>query len=344
MGFYSGTKLLSLKDLNGNTPEIYLCTTNRSAGKTTFFNRYCLRRFITYGEKFMLLFRFEYELSDVAGKFFDDIERLFFNGHSMESKSRGSGKYQELFYDGKSCGYAVAINSAVNVKKLSHHFSDTTRMLMDEFQAEYNNYAPEEITKFQSIHMSVARGGGKHSRYVPVIMLSNTISLLNPYYAALGVTDRLRKETTFLRGNGWVLEQSICETAALAQEQSIFNRAFGGSAYQLYSSQNVYLNDNTAFIERPTGKSRYLATIKYKNEQFAVREYTELGIIFVDSRSVDKSFPLRLAITANDQELNYVILNHYRGFIQALRYLFEKGCFRFNSLLAKEATMKALTY
>ena len=33
--FYDGTKLLSLMDTNGNKPEIYMCTTNRSGGKTT---------------------------------------------------------------------------------------------------------------------------------------------------------------------------------------------------------------------------------------------------------------------------------------------------------------------
>ena len=28
--YYDGTKLLSMKDLNGKTPELFLCTTNRT--------------------------------------------------------------------------------------------------------------------------------------------------------------------------------------------------------------------------------------------------------------------------------------------------------------------------
>lgn len=28
MAYYDGTKLLSMKDINGNKPELYLCTTN----------------------------------------------------------------------------------------------------------------------------------------------------------------------------------------------------------------------------------------------------------------------------------------------------------------------------
>ena len=49
--YYDGTKLLSLSDINGDKPELYLCTTNRTGGKTTYFGRYCVNRFIKHGEK-----------------------------------------------------------------------------------------------------------------------------------------------------------------------------------------------------------------------------------------------------------------------------------------------------
>ena len=59
--YYDGTKLLSMKDLNGETPEIYLCTANRSAGKTTYFSRLLFNKFIEDHEKFALVYRFNYE-------------------------------------------------------------------------------------------------------------------------------------------------------------------------------------------------------------------------------------------------------------------------------------------
>ena len=49
--YYDGTKLLSMKDINGNKPEIYICTTNRTGGKTTYFGRLCVNRWIEKGEK-----------------------------------------------------------------------------------------------------------------------------------------------------------------------------------------------------------------------------------------------------------------------------------------------------
>ena len=56
--YYDGTKLLSMVDMNGNKPEIYITTTNRSAGKTTYFGRLAVRRFLRNKEKFILLYRF----------------------------------------------------------------------------------------------------------------------------------------------------------------------------------------------------------------------------------------------------------------------------------------------
>lgn len=76
--YHDGRKLLSLKDLNKETPEIFIDTTNRTAGKTTFYNGYLVDRFLRYGEKFCLLYRKKYELDIVERTFFDDIKNIFF--------------------------------------------------------------------------------------------------------------------------------------------------------------------------------------------------------------------------------------------------------------------------
>lgn len=341
--FYSGTKLLSMKDIKGRTPEIFLCTSNRSAGKTTYFNRLCVRRWQKYGEKFMLVYRFNLELDDCADKFFKDIGPMFFPGMHMTSKRRAKGMYSELFIDDKPCGYAVALNNADAIKKNSHYFSDVVRMLFDEFQSETNHYCNDEIVKFQSVHKSVARGQGKQSRYVPVFMLSNPVTILNPYFIALGITSRLNENTRFLRGNGWVLEQGYNESAAKAQEESLFNQAFANDTYQDYSNQAVYLNDNKAFIEKPKGRGRYLATLRYKGRDYALREYAEEGIIYCDDRP-DSTFKAKISVTTDDHRINYVMLKSNQFFVENMRYYFDHGCFRFKDLRSKEAILTALSY
>ena len=94
--FYDGTKLLSMKDLNGDTPEIFMCTSNRSAGKTTYFGRLLMNRWFKDRKKFCLIYRFNYELDGVADKFFKDIQYLFFQDWSMHSKRMANGSFHSM--------------------------------------------------------------------------------------------------------------------------------------------------------------------------------------------------------------------------------------------------------
>ena len=341
--YYDGTKLLSLTDINGNRPEIYMCTTNRTGGKTTYFGRLVVNRFLDKREKFGLLYRYNYELDDCAEKFFKDIGELFFNGYTMTSKKRAKGIYHELYLNGEPCGYAVSINSADQVKKNSHFFSDVKRLIFDEFQSESNTYCPNEIKKFISVHTSMARGQGEQNRYLPVYMLSNPVSIINPYYVELGISSRLTDETRFLRGDGFVLEQGFVESAADAQKSSGFNKAFARNSYVAYSSESVYLNDNKAFVDRPQGVGRYMATLKYNGQTYGIREFAEAGVIYCDDRA-DETFPLKITVTTDDHELNYVMLKRNDLFLFNLRYFFERGCFRFKDLRCKEAVLKSLSY
>ena len=341
--YYDGTKLLSLTDINGNRPEIYMCTTNRTGGKTTYFGRLVVNRFLDKREKFGLLYRYNYELDDCAEKFFKDIGELFFNGYTMTSKKRAKGIYHELYLNGEPCGYAVSINSADQVKKNSHFFSDVKRLIFDEFQSESNTYCPNEIKKFISVHTSMARGQGEQNRYLPVYMVSNPVSIINPYYVELGISSRLTDETRFLRGDGFVLEQGFVESAADAQKSSGFNKAFARNSYVAYSSESVYLNDNKAFVDRPQGVGRYMATLKYNGQTYGIREFAEAGVIYCDDRA-DETFPLKITVTTDDHELNYIMLKRNDLFLFNLRYYFERGCFRFKDLRCKEAVLKSLSY
>lgn len=341
--YYDGTKLLSMRDINGGKPELYLCVSNRNAGKTVYFNRLCVNRWKDGKGKFIVIYRFNYELDDVAEKFFKDVRNLFFNDSVMSSKRKAAGIFHELYINDESCGYAISLNSADQIKKYAHLFNDANRMIFDEFQSESNHYCSDEVSKLISIHTSVARGGGEQVRYVPVYMLSNPVSLINPYYTDLGISARLTEETKFLRGDGFVFEQGFNETASQAQKESAFNRAFSNNKYVAYASENVYLNDNVSFIERPQGRSKYLATIKFKGTEYAIKEYADLGIIYCDDRP-DLTFGNKIAVTTDDHQLNYVMLKNNDFFLSSLRYYFERGCFRFKDLRCKEALLCALSY
>lgn len=341
--YYDGTKLLSMLDINGNKPEIFLCTTNRTGGKTTYFSRLLVNRFLDKGEKFALLYRFNYELDDCADKFFKDIGNLFFKGKAMTGQRRASGIFHELFLDSVSCGYAISLNSCDQLKKYSHLFSDVCRIMFDEFQSETNHYCSDEIRKLLSVHTSIARGNGKQIRYVPIYMLSNPVSIINPYYVEMGISNRLKDDTKFLRGDGYVLEQGFVESASAAQLESGFNRAFARNTYVAYSAECVYLNDSKAFIDSPSGNGRYVGTLRYNGCDYGLREFSEQGIIYCDDKP-DGTFKFKVTVTTDDHQINYVMLRKNDLFISNLRYLFERGCFRFKDMKCKDAVLKALSY
>lgn len=340
MAYYDGTRLLSQLDLDGQVPEIYMACGNRSSGKTTWFNRFAVKKFLDGKGKFMTVFRYAAEMDDVKKTFFGEIERLFFQGHEFESEPRVKGAYHELFCDGCSCGYAVALNTADKLRRFSHVFADTERMIFDEFQAESGRYCPQEVSKFLSLHTTVARGGGKQVRYVPVYMISNAVSILNPYYRAMGISARINKHVKFLRGNGFVMEQNYNEDVAELQKASRFNTAFKGNQYLAYASQNVYLNDNIAFIEKVSGKTVYVAGLVYRGKYFGLRK-TENGMVYCDTH-YDPGYPVTISVTVDDHNVDQILTRGGEWIIPDLKYYFNNGLFRFQNMDCKEAVMTLL--
>lgn len=341
--FYDGTKLLSMQDINGNQPEIYLTTGNRSIGKTTWFNRYAIKRWKEKHKKFCLIYRWNYELSDCADKFFKDIQRLFFQEDEMTDKRRANGIFVELFLNEQSCGYCVTLNNADSLKKFSHLLSDVDMIIFDEFQSENNHYCPSEINKLLSIHTSIARGAGEQVRRVPLYMLSNKVSLINPYFLSLGISDRLKDDTKYLKGDGFVLEQTFKKNVADMQLDSGFNRAFKNEDYVAYSAMNVYLNDNDAFIDKPIGESRYVATLKNNDKLYSIRYYYEDGLYYID-KSVDSDFKTKITFNASSHDSNFVMMNNSSSYVMMLRGIFEKGLIRFRNQECKSAFFEMLKY
>lgn len=341
--YYDGTKLLSLMDINGNKPEIFMSTSNRSAGKTTYFNKMLVNRFKKTGAKFILVYRFNYELTECADKFFKEIGRLFFKEDEMTEKKHANGIFVELFLNEKSCGYCISLNYADQLKRYSHLLADADCMLFDEFQSETNHYCPNEVDKLLSIHTSVARGGGEQVKYLPVYMISNAVSIINPYYMTLGIADRLQKNTKYLKGDGFVLEQGYYEEVSKKQTESAFNRAFSSSKYVQYASENIYLLDSACMIEKLSGNSDYIATILMEGKTYALRNYTDLGLLYIDNNA-DDTFRTKFTIKPNEQSQGYELITtaHYMFF--TLKQYFTKGMVRFKNQECKNVFFTLLKF
>lgn len=305
--FYNGYKLLSLLDKNGNKPEIYVSSTNRSAGKTTFFNGLVVHNFIKSGKKFLLLYRNKYEMDSCVDGFFNDIHKIFYKGLQMKQETGVKDVFKNLYIaelgespDWQLCGYCTALSASEQIKKYSHLLSDVSIILFDEFQSESDTYLKKEVSRFNSIHDSLARGNGEQVKYLPTVLIGNLIDLFNPYYVALGIVDNLQLETKYLRGDGFIVEQGFNEASATSHAESAFHRALAGTEYTKVSQQKEYLQTSYQFIDNKVADlGVYMFTIRYQNKDYSVR-YNDNGSFYYVSNTPDPYYKLKHAATMDD--------------------------------------------
>lgn len=343
--YYDCNYLLTLKDRNGNLPDIYITDGNRTAGKTVSFKKRLVDTFLkskTDVNQFYLIYRYKTDMQSLSESFFTDIKRLFYQGHEMTEKKLFDGAVVMLLLNGKPCGYCLPLSLSAKIKRMSSIFVTVAHGFFDEYQDENNTYLPNEIDKLMSIHTSIARGDGKQSRRVPLYMASNTVSMLNPYYQALGINKILKRDTKILRGDGWVYERTYNENAAQAFTGSAFNRAFASSKYFGHAAENVYLNDNDALIARPSGANEYMLSIRYNNLWYSVRKYNTC--IYV-SEGADKTFPRRVCFNYTDViDDRAVMVNSSNYIILTLRAYFHRGLMRFENLQCKNMMFDMLSF
>ena len=340
--FYNPDKILSLKDLDGEEPSIYLITTNRSAGKTTAFLKKALEDFNTEGKKFCLIYRYSYELTS-ANEIFKDVLFLFNGlGSEMTTQAKARGLFYELLLDGKECGFALSLSNVDGLKKYSPLFANVYNLIFDEFQTESGKYLKKEVDKLQSLLLTVSRGGGEQSRNVKLFMLGNFVSLLNPYYIRFDIPKRVRENTHFLRGYGWVAEFGFNKSASDAIKNNAIYKAFNGDKYLQATTENVYLHDSEVFIEHMSGKSEYYATIVYDGRAYGIREFKEQGLLYI-SKKADKNYPFTLVFKADDHNANTLMLTGYSKVMKYLKDCYCRGLMRFDCMESKNAIFEVLS-
>lgn len=331
--FYDGGALLSKRDLNGRLPEVIMCVGNRTAGKTYYYKRHLVRRFLRHSDKFVVLRRFSYEVKGTAQGFFKDLGEIEWPRSSMTQRPLLGGQFSELLLDGVPCGYVIPMSMADAVKVNSSMFVDVSTMFLDEFQSETGKYAPNEIEKFQSIRISVGRGGGKHARFVRCILCANTVTLFNPYFNFYGISQRLQNRTRFLRGDNWVLEQTFNESAALALTELHTDM---DSKHLSYAAGNKYLLDSEAFVERVPGQKSPLLTIVYEGRTYGVWEADY--VIYV-SEQYDPRWPIRVSYTLEDHGKTTQMMERASSVTKYLRKGYMDGRMRFSNGRAKHAAL-----
>lgn len=313
---YDVTRLLNSKDADGNPPAfLIVCSKLRGPGKTFSISKFLFNDFIENGHKFILLTRNMGDLGNIADGIFEGYLQQEHPDTRMTEKIQMKGVFSKVFMEKglgdekevTECGYVIPIRAADQIKKISSLFYDTETFYMDEFQPMNQSvYLKEEVSLLYNIYKSIARGKGSATRYMRIIMASNTINLDNPYFRALDLSSKIQSNTKFYRGKGVVFER--CEVEGLQEQHDSQPIDKALEKHIKANLSNDWLNDDNSLVCKADkwGRAIYICTLLYNNEQLAVYEYPATGMTYV-SRVVDKSCKYIYNLTV-DSNLNIPLI------------------------------------
>lgn len=326
MKYYNGDKILNKKQ------PINFVLGNRSAGKSFYWKRYCIKRFLEHGEQFIYIRRYKSDLDCVIDTFFNDVSHKF-PKHDFEVKGN------EFYIDNMIAGYGIPVSSFSKYKSVM--FDKVTTLMFDEFIPENGRYIGGKDKPFLEVetclnfYQSVARGYNKPIRDdVRFIFISNTVTLNNQYFWFFGIDKQLKPDTKFINGKGYCLEITLNTEISDTVKSSTFGKAIADSSYDKYANGNsFYLDDNT-FIEKMAGKGEYYYNILSDGVLYAVYRFLNEGFWYITDKGVNKDV-YTYALTIKDQGVNHIGLYAFRSKIKPLQNAYAFGCVRFNNQRSK---------
>lgn len=333
-GYYNGYPLLKEKDCNKNTPEIFISTGNRTGGKTFFYKSFMILYALTFHTQIMLVVRKKTQLKSSLLSFYEDIqESPNFENKNFEIVKSDMQGILTLKVDDIEVMYVTYINYANDLKESSNMFNHVDIIVKDEFQSETGEYCEIEVSKMISIHKSVARGYNKPVRFVPLILIGNHHSIINPYYIALGIHKIFNINQRKYKGIGWVMELFFNKRSAEMASESQFDKAFGNVDYIKSATYNQSLDNMSLIRKQDVSKMTYLFTLCDKDNNYGV--WQSKDGIYISTVSHD-NFKIKYAINNNVLSEGVKSLDSsVFGLSLKLREYFRQGRLTFDSLESK---------
>lgn len=259
--YYNGGDLL-----NANCP-INFSIGNRSTGKSYYWKRYCIRRFLKYGEQFIYIRRHQVDIDISIKKFFSDISNEF-RDYKFEASG---GEFTIIDCTGSEpvemvCGYYFPLSGLHKIKSIP--FEEVETILFDEFIPENLQYLKPldpayESNLLLSLYLTVARGYNQVIRdSVKIICIANLITMYNPYFTFFNI-DLTNKKKEIVNN----VYAEIVTNDAVAKEirESKIGAILECTEYGEYALNNVALKDDaTHIVKHPNGSIAFFEIYCYE--------------------------------------------------------------------------------
>lgn len=288
----------------------------RGIGKTYGAKKHVIRNFIKAGKQFVYLRRYETEMPAAQMRnFFDDVA-VEFPGTKFKA-------FNGLFrINNQIAGWYFPLSKATMLKSIP--FPNVSLIIFDEFIIEVGmyRYLPNEVRSFLECYSTISR-----DRDVPVLFLSNAITMTNPYFLYFklsfeeGQTVKLTPDIS--------VELITSKTYTDHVNQTRFGRLIKETEYGAYHTENKFLLDTDSFIEALPSGAGYACTFLLEGRQLGFF-IGDVGKSYLSSK-IDETCTRRFALTFNEHDQNTVLALRSNMYIKSLLQYYCDGMLRFET-------------
>ena len=322
--WYNGVNLLSYNRI------FNFIIGHRGVGKSYYFKRLCVRKFLKTGEQFVWVRRYKSEMSATKESWFDDIQEEF-----KDHTYKYNGRF--IFIDGKKAGFFITLSISSTFK--SKPFPLVKSIVFDEFLIDKSTfrYLREEVNIFQDLFETIARKRDDVNAY----FIGNAISFVNPYFIYYDI-----KQT----GKEIYLTDSICVQHYKNQyfinlkKKTRFGKLIKGTEYESYAIENNYIQDKKVFIEKKSSQAFFRCCFFYKDKYLGIWKDMQKGRIYVDNTYEPQSSRV-FTVLAEDHRPNMLMIKNIKStFGVEIKYAFAEGIMRFNTQTTKQLFYEVINY
>lgn len=266
----------------------------RGHGKTYSTKKYCLKRYEKNRERFIYIRRYDSQLKKSKAGFMDDIGKdPEIKGHyavsgdylyALPSDSPTSPEKIEI------AGYFMTLSTYDTYKSSS--YAAAKNVIFDEFITS-EKYVNNEYFKFSDLCETIIR-----HRDGKIFMLSNALSVANPYFEAWGI-NKLDRE--FIKTDDMVIHNDNSKTFAEFKRSTTIGRIFGRTAWAAYAYDNEFALDNPAFLGEPQGSKETVYNLMLNGRRIGI--YYCRGLIYCGKPFEGKTFSPYVDDVANNSDV-----------------------------------------
>lgn len=303
----------------------------RGVGKTYGALKSAINRYKKYGEEFVYIRRYKTELKRFSSILDPLIANEEFKGHTIKVHNK------KILFDGKTCGYGIELSTAVTLKSSSYEKVKT--IIFDEYQIDKGayHYLPNECEQFLDIVETIGR-----LRDIRVLLLSNAISVTNPYFDYFNITLPYNSDIKLFK-DGLILVNYIKnEEYREAKKNTRFGKLVEGTRYGTYAIDNVMLRDSKVFINKKDGNYKFLFTLYLNDKEYGVWKDFDKGVMNI-SKDYDPKYNVKVSISCNDHNENTILATRTKNrWWLAIVEHYKLGSLTFENQSIKNETMEVI--